>query len=88
VPDLPFVIVNREGCHVDLTGIEELWAANTVAAIRWDCGATAAHPRDPHGKRAPHLRLGRLWKPVTLPFDPSQRRQDLRQIVLKPSSRQ
>ena len=21
VPDLPFVIVNREGCHVDLTGI-------------------------------------------------------------------
>ena len=24
VPDLPFVIVNREGCHVDLTGICEL----------------------------------------------------------------
>ena len=35
VPDLPFVIVNRVGCHVDLTGIAELWDGPTVAAIRW-----------------------------------------------------
>jgi hypothetical protein len=34
VPDLPFVIVNRVGCHVDLTGIGKLWDAQTLASLR------------------------------------------------------
>ena len=47
VPDLPFVIVNREGCHVDFTGIGKLWDAHTVASVRWarrDNGGVAAAP--------------------------------------------
>ena len=34
VPDLPFVIVNRVGRHVYLTGIGELWDAQTLASLR------------------------------------------------------
>jgi hypothetical protein len=30
-----FGIVDREGCHVDFTGIGELWGAQTVASVRW-----------------------------------------------------
>jgi hypothetical protein len=29
-PQLPFVIVDREGRHLDLTGIGELWDGPTV----------------------------------------------------------
>ena len=42
VPDLHFVIVNRLGCHVDLTGIGELWDAQTLASVRWRGGTTAS----------------------------------------------
>ena len=35
VPDLPFVIVNRQGIHVDLTGIGELWDEPTTAMVQW-----------------------------------------------------
>ena len=42
VPDLPFFIVNRVGCHVDLTGIAELWDAQTVASVAGDFATTAA----------------------------------------------
>jgi hypothetical protein len=35
VPDLPFVIVNRQGIHVDLTGIGELWDGPTTAMVQW-----------------------------------------------------
>ena len=33
MPYLPFV--DREGCHVDFTGIGELWDAQTVASVCW-----------------------------------------------------
>jgi hypothetical protein len=35
VPDLPFVIVNLQGIHVDLAGIGELWDGPTTAMVRW-----------------------------------------------------
>ena len=35
MPDLPFVIVDRRGCHVDLTGIGELWDGPTTARVQW-----------------------------------------------------
>jgi len=33
--NLPFVIIDRTGVHVDLTGIGQLWDAPTVARIDW-----------------------------------------------------
>ena len=43
MPDLPFVIVDREGCHVDFTGIGELWEPQTDASVRnGGCRTTAA----------------------------------------------
>jgi len=41
-PDLPFVIVNREGCHIDLTGIGQLWDGPTVASIRRALSSSSA----------------------------------------------
>jgi hypothetical protein len=35
VPDLPFVIVNRQGIHLDLTGIGELWDGPTTTMVVW-----------------------------------------------------
>jgi len=34
-PNLPFVIVDRRGIHVSLTGIGQLWDGNTMAKLRW-----------------------------------------------------
>ena len=42
MPDLAFVLVDREGCHVDFTGIGELWDAQTVASVRWRLRGNAA----------------------------------------------
>ena len=35
-PALPFVIIDRQGLHVDLSAVQgELWYPNTVARITW-----------------------------------------------------
>jgi hypothetical protein len=43
-PDLPFVIVDRQGCHVDLPGIGELWDGPIVARVLRDRGGTSLGP--------------------------------------------
>ena len=41
VPPLPFVIVDRRGCHVDCKGLGELWDP-TVAKVEWGLRGHAA----------------------------------------------
>jgi hypothetical protein len=35
LPDLPFIVVNRQGIHADLTGIGELWDGPTTTQVVW-----------------------------------------------------
>jgi hypothetical protein len=50
VPDPPFIIVDRDSCYVDFTGISELWDAQTVASVAgtFDNGGVewARHAKD------------------------------------------